>query len=905
MAALALCAGSGPVRAFEPQTKSAPKPPEPARTQVPDKSSRLVQRQRVVSCAVPDLFGLSVAAAGRTLVKASLTLGGVDRRADPRPAGTVIDQSAKPGSRVPCGSPIDVASAFVDDTPRPDCTVPKLIGNDERSAGKEVIDAKLVVGGIDRRPQPRYRPGTVSDQSPPPGTRVRCGSSVDFRVATSDDVGPPLCRVPDLLREDVNSARKALDRQKLTVGNIDTRGDNRPKGSIIDQSPGRGALVPCGSPVNVVVAERVTRVIRVPDLRGRDSAAASDALTRVGLRLADAGERESNEKAGTVIEQNPSPGAPAEPDSAVRVWVAIPIPVVVPVCQPVRAPLLIGRDEKLAIELIARSGLRVGKVTRRESDQPTGTIVGQSYPPQTLVKCDAAIDLVVAERVTRVIRVPDLRGRDRAAASDALTRVGLRLADAGERESNEKAGTVIEQNPSPGAPAEPDSAVRVWVAIPIPVVVPDLVGRRALDADSTLLGSRLRTGVVRARESTEASGLVLQQSPAAGTRVSPGTPVDLWVASTPRPVIVPQLIGQLRADALDLLRNARLLSGRTSERESKQATGTVVEQRPAAGTEVQPGTAVDIALAIPVRVTSTAVPDLVGQRHENAEALLARQTLRIGAVMSRESSASAGVIVDQRPAAGQQVAPGSPVDIWIATPLPPVKVTVPDLLGRTQNVATAAIQDLELLVGPVSERESAEPRGTVVAQDPPAGTVVDAGARISMWLAVPVVPGPTPQTLITVPRLIDYPLEQAFVVLRGAGLQPGAVAQPPSSSRAGIVTFQFPAAGAQVPPGTPIDLVVAAAASPLVPLIQWLGVAALIGFGIVAAAWSARSQWRRLFSIPELAPHMDAGIQASFPDDGSLTDFEVTLEARTDRGAQTLDETNGFIAGELAGNQVL
>ena len=1041
MVALALSSSSRSLLAFEPQTKAASKPPERAVTQVPDKSSRVLrqrQEQQVVRCTVPNLIGLNVNAATGTLEKARLSLGGIGRRADSRPTGTVIDQSAKPDSQVPCGSRIDVVSAFFDDGPRLDCTVPKLTGNDEGSAKKDVTGAKLVVGRVDRRPDSRQPVGTVTDQSPQPGKPVRCGSHVDFRVAVGD-VGPPLCRVPSLLSDDVSSARKALESEKLTLGNVDTRRDSRPKGSIIDQSPERGALVPCGSPVGIAVAvppevqtpsctvpslldadaqsaekelggkklslgrvvsrtdsrpqgtvidqapQRGARVLcgspvdivvavrpevqtpycAVPGLFGADASLVKNVLGKARLTRGKTGTRQDTRPAGTVIQQWPEVGA--------RVPCGSPVDVIVadaPECQPIPAPSLIGRDEKLAIELIAGSGLRVGNVTRRESDQPTGTIVGQSYPPQTFVKCDAVIDLVVAERVSRVpllsgndaigtrrkladaglrlgktyerestlpkgtvvdqtpavgtvvkpdsavdvwlavqppIAVPDLRGRDRASASGALTRLGLRLADVGERESHEKAGNVVDQTPSPGTPVKPDTTVRVWVAVPMPVEVPDLVGRGTQEADSILMGSHLRTGVVRTRESTEARGSVIQQSPTAGTRVSPGTPVDLWAASPPLPSLVPPLTGHLRADALALIRSAGLSPGRMSERESNQAPGTVVGQRPLAGTEAQRGSAVDISLAIPVRVTTTAVPNLIGQRRDNADFLLGRQTLRIGAVMSREYSASAGVIIDQRPAAGQQVSPGSTVDIWIATPLPTVQVTVPDLRGRTQNDATTAIEELKLLVGPVSERESAEPRGTVIAQDPPAGSVVDAGAPVSVWLAVPIVPIQAQPTLITVPRLLNYSLEQAFVVLRAAGLQPGTVAQTPSAATTGTVTYQSLAAGVQVAPGTAIDLIVAlpiTPASSFLPL-RWLGAGALLGLGVAAAASVARARQHRLANTPELTPYTDAGFQTSVPDNENLVDFEVTLEACPDDGAQTLDDANGFVAGQWPGNQVM
>jgi serine/threonine-protein kinase len=324
--------------------------------------------------------------------------------------------------------------------------------------------------------------------------------------------------------------------------------------------------------------------------------------------------------------------------------------------------------------------------------------------------------------------------------------------------------------------------------------------------------------------------------------------------------VVPQLTGRLQADALDLIRNANLSSGTIRERQSSQTTGIVVEQRPAAGTPVPRGTAIDFVVAIPAPVTPVPVP--------------------------------------------QPIAP----------PPPPVKITVPDLRGRSQNDAAAAIQDLKLLVGPIAERESAGSRGIILEQDPQPGALVDPGTPISLWLAIaiaPVVqpaPTPPPPVLVVVPRVVEGPIEQALVAIRAAGLQPGTVTQTPAAVAAGIITFQTPAAGIQVTPGTLVDLIVsvplAQAEASELPLI-WLIAGLVTGLVVAAAASLSRAPRNRLAGSPTLMPHADEGQQTSVPGDGSLVDFEVSLDPHSDRGAQMLEEKPGLIAGEWSGTQVM
>jgi hypothetical protein len=129
----------------------------------------------------------------------------------------------------------------------------------------------------------------------------------------------------------------------------------------------------------------------------------------------------------------------------------------------------------------------------------------------------------------------------------------------------------------------------------------------------------------------------------------------------------------------------------------------------------------------------------------------------------------------------------------------------------------------------------------------------------------------------------------------------------PSSATAGTVTSQFPAPGAQVAPGTAIDIFVAVPAAPawsFAPL-QWLGAGLLLGLGVAAAASFTRKLVNRFANPPVLAPRSDAGFQTSDPDDERLADFVVTLDAYPDRGEQALEETDGFVTGNWTGKQVM
>src|SRR5690606_20477810 len=78
-----------------------------------------------------------------------------------------------------------------------------------------------------------------------------------------------------------------------------------------------------------------------------------------------------------------------------------------------------------------------------------------------------------------------------------------------------------------------------------------------------------------------------------------------------------------------------------------------------------------------------------------------------------------GNVINQDPAAGINVVPGSPVDLVISG------VAVPNVVGLTQSAAQTAITDESLTVGTVTSANSATvPIGNVISQNPSAGTNV-------------------------------------------------------------------------------------------------------------------------------------------------------------------------------------
>ena len=177
---------------------------------------------------------------------------------------------------------------------------------------------------------------------------------------------------------------------------------------------------------------------------------------------------------------------------------------------------------------------------------------------------------------------------------------------------------------------------------------------------------------------------------------------------------VPAVEG-LRADQAVTTLQGDGFATELDRRASDRPTGTVVDQIPAAGDEVDEGTTVTLVVSGgPEQVT---VPNAVGLTEaEGREALVAAGF----EVVSNEVFAEreAGIVTAQRPVAGAQLEPGERVTLSVSRG--PELVAVPNVVGMTRSDAEAQLVDAGLEPD-VDEVPSDEPAGTVVAQHPTGG----------------------------------------------------------------------------------------------------------------------------------------------------------------------------------------
>ena len=208
--------------------------------------------------------------------------------------------------------------------------------------------------------------------------------------------------------------------------------------------------------------------------------------------------------------------------------------------------------------------------------------------------------------------------------------------------------------------------------------------------------------------------------------------LQLNFAPLPRPpaapstVTVPDVRQKHWSEAVAVIQKAGLTLGTVAERPIPGfAPGTVFSQHPEPGTNVPTGTPVDLVVA--EAAATVVVPNVVGMMLDKASEIIQAAGFRVGEVKEQVSTQPTGTVLEQRPRAGEEVIPGTLVDLVVAVR----RIVVPNVVGKSVAQATEAVVQAGLVVGRVERRrQRGVPKDQVIEQtsesgEVPEGTAVD------------------------------------------------------------------------------------------------------------------------------------------------------------------------------------
>lgn len=171
------------------------------------------------------------------------------------------------------------------------------------------------------------------------------------------------------------------------------------------------------------------------------------------------------------------------------------------------------------------------KVVKRTAKKPKNIVLGQAPRADAQVVQGTVVTLV-ASKGPPGANVPKLTGLAAADAVKQLQKLGLTAKLQQTPAAGAAPGSVVQQSPSPGKRLKRGAAVTLGVAKgAAAIVVPNVVGRSQQDAKNELQQRGLNANPVTVA-SSQPSGTVVAQNPAANSKVQQGANVRINVAGT-------------------------------------------------------------------------------------------------------------------------------------------------------------------------------------------------------------------------------------------------------------------------------------------------------------------------------------------------------------------------------------
>ncbi len=204
-------------------------------------------------------------------------------------------------------------------------------------------------------------------------------------------------------------------------------------------------------------------------------------------------------------------------------------------------PELAGMTSETASRLLADQGLRYRAAEpagRWSAEVEEGRIIESRPRAGGFVKRGSAVEVVLSLGV-RQASVPNLAGKAMTAAQVTVHAEGLELGDTlAIASSVGEAGTIVGQDPPPGASVPAGTRVDLLIALDSPAetfVMPDLVYRRYEPVRRYFEGGGFRMGTVKFEPYEGISdGTILRQSPLPGHPLRRRDVISLVVAAAQR-----------------------------------------------------------------------------------------------------------------------------------------------------------------------------------------------------------------------------------------------------------------------------------------------------------------------------------------------------------------------------------
>jgi serine/threonine-protein kinase len=282
-----------------------------------------------------------------------------------------------------------------------------------------------------------------------------------------------------------------------------------------------------------------------------------------------------------------------------------------------------------------------------------------------------------------------------------------------------------------------------------------------------------------------------------------GIVIAILLLTATKQTVVPKVVGEKLNAAEQIMQDAGFKTDE-SVKKSNKAKGTVISTDPAAGTKADHGSTVKLVVSGgPGKVT---VPPVDGQGQNAATDALEQAGFKVKNVGKTSSTVPAKHVISTDPAGNTQANVGSTVVMYVSTGQK--TAAVPNVVGSTSGDASTILKNAGFTSTTVQQTTTEASPGTVIAQDPGAGSNATPGTQVTLTVAK------APST-VTVPDVTGQQQDDATSALEAAGFQVKVkFIDVDTQDQDGIVQSQNPSADSQASKNATVTIVVGQANVP-------------------------------------------------------------------------------------------
>ena len=256
-----------------------------------------------------------------------------------------------------------------------------------------------------------------------------------------------------------------------------------------------------------------------------------------------------------------------------------------------------------------------------------------------------------------LVEIPDLTGSEQAQALEDLQSLGFKVGIENSAHPNVPSGAVIRTQPTANTVTNPDTLVTIIVSVgpeafPIPYIV-DLETERAIyviEESGFSVGQQLEVN-----DDNIPRGFIISQNPVAGTKMSPGSNVDLVISAGPSLIEISDLSRKSPEDAIQILETLGFEYELVEEYSENVDVGLVSHTVPGVGEIVTPDQIIQVIVSLGLKIE---VPNVVGYTYSEATNILQQ----VGLLPSASGDTS-GRVNDQSPKEGEFLDPEGFVEL--------------------------------------------------------------------------------------------------------------------------------------------------------------------------------------------------------------------------------------------------